>query len=537
MSDLLTHRADRLAAAAVGPIDVLVVGGGINGVGAALDAASRGLRTVLVERDDLGVGTSSRSSKLIHGGLRYLQQLRFRLVREALAERQLLTSLAPHLVRLERFVLPMLGSTWEVPYVAAGLTLYDGLGGRRGGRFRLLSSAAVRQQTPALVATDLRAGFEYSDAVFDDARYLVAVAQTAERLGATILTRVEVSGWMRSGERVVGVEVRDRVGGASHELRATAVIDATGAFDADCEGANVLPSRGAHLVIPRHRIKSDRGLTIRVPGTVVFLVPWFRHWLVGTTDVPHNGTIDRPAATSKEIDYLLDVANRTLDVGLTRGDVVATFAGIRPLITQPTADTSSASREERIDEPEEGLFRVRGGKYTTYRRIAARLVDRTCSRLGPIPHSATGHIPLAGAAPPRALRAVAEGLVDRGFEPEVARHLTSRYGWEATKLAKRARIEGLDAPLLPGTPYLAVEAWWGVHREHAFSFDDVLARRTRLALEDPAHGEAARAVVGDILASAFSWDATRIAAEREQFSAQAAVEYGVAANPTVGAPR
>jgi len=539
MSDLLTRRAGRLAGAAVRPLDVLVVGGGINGVGAALDAASRGLRTVVVEQDDLGVGTSSRSSKLIHGGLRYLEQLRLGLVREALAERRLLISLAPHLVRLERFVVPILGSAWEVPYVGAGLALYDGLGGRRGGRFRYLSAAAARHEVPALGAAGLRAGFEYSDGVFDDARYLVAVAKTAERMGATILTRVEVTGWMRSGKRVVGAEVRDRVDGEGHALRAAAVIDTTGAFKVDREPGSILPSRGAHLVIPRHRIDADLGLTIRVPGRVVFLIPWFRHWLLGTTDVPHTGTVDRPVATPEEIDYLLDAANGVLDVGLSRRDVVATFAGIRPLIAQQAANTASASREERIDEPEEGLVRVRGGKYTTYRRVAARLVDRAGSHLGSVPASATGRIPLAGAVPFPALQSIASGLVDQRFEPEVAHHLVSRYGGEARRLAELARVEGLDTPLVAGTPYLAAEAWWAVHREYALSFDDVLARRTRLVLEDPTHGEPATAVVGEVLADALGWEPARIAQEAEQFSTQSATEYGVAlaSSPTVGAQR
>lgn len=527
----LDERATGLDSAVSASADVVVVGGGINGVGIALDASARGLSTVLLERDDLGVGTSSRSSKLIHGGLRYLEHFQFRLVHEALAERHLLaTKIAPHLVRLERFLVPVKNGGWEIPYFAAGLILYDALGGRRGGRTRLVSAKRVRQRVPNLPRKRFRPAFEYTDGVMDDARYVVAVARTASRHGATVVTRCEVTSWVRSAGRVTGVRVTDRINGAEHTLKAKVVIDATGAYEADdrSPGSHALrPSRGVHLVVPRSRIASDSGLTLRVPGRVVFVVPWGTHWLIGTTDVPHEGPVDRPTATGEEVTYLTDTLRRGLGVELTTDDIISTYAGIRPLVGSGS-DTAAISREALIDEPEPGRVTVRGGKYTTYRKIAERAVDLATQGASGVQPSPTAHLPLAGAVPPSALGGLAAHVSRRsGIDGESARHLVSRYGSESLDLIQVGLQNGSLGPLVPGLPYLQVEAWWAVHKEHALGLDDVLSRRTRIAIEDPDHGLAATEEVARLLGDVLGWDPTTRQAAIDEYLSAVRAEYGV----------
>lgn len=530
MIDPLDLRAERLAQAAGSTSDVLVVGGGINGVGIALDAASRGLRTVLVESDDIAVGTSSRSSKLIHGGLRYLEHYQFGLVREALAERDLLaTRLAPHLVAIERFVIPVIDRRWEVPYIAAGLTLYDLLGGSRAGRFRKLSTGEAAAAVPSLRTDRVRAAFEYSDGVFDDARFAVTVARTAALLGATVLTRCEVVGWHRSGHGVAGAVVRDGVTGSELTLPARVVVDARGVFArVPASGDRSLqPSRGAHLVVRRDAIPSSRGLTIRVPGRVVFVIPWGSHWLVGTTDVPHPGPVTRPSATADEVEYLIKTLGQALEVDLTPGAIVATYAGVRPLVGEGD-DTASISRRESIEPREPGLIAVRGGKYTTYRRIAARTIDATAAALGPLPGSPTHRFPLAGAVPSASLPGlVSEVARVARVDQAAARHLVSRHGSGALEIAMLAKAEGLDSRLVEGSSYLEAEVVWSVRREEALSLDDVLARRTRLAIETPDHALSAAPRVADLMGAELGWDLEARQRAVEEYARTAAAEYAV----------
>jgi glycerol-3-phosphate dehydrogenase len=504
-----------------------VVGGGINGVGIALDAASRGLSTILVERDDLAVGTSSRSSKLIHGGLRYLEQYRFGLVREALAERTLIGRLAPHIVEMERFVFPVTGARWKIPYMAAGLTLYDLLGGRHGGRFHHLDRDEAMGRVPSLRAERLTAAFEYSDGVFDDARLVIALARAARSLGAGVITRVEMAGVDDGAAGMSNVTVSDRLTGETGQVQARAVVDATGAFSADDE-PGVAPSRGVHIVVARDKVDASVGMTIRVPGRVVFLIPWLDRWLIGTTDVPHIGPVDRPRASFDELEYLFHSVRRVLDVELGPDDIVSTFAGIRPLADDGESDdTAELSREERITEVRPGLFQVRGGKYTTYRRVAQRVVDKVAARLGKGGPSMTATILVPGAAPAAALAATATKLVATGMEPDIARRLVRRHGSEAPGVAGTGRSLGLDDRLVPELPYLAVEAWWAVHEEQALSIDDVLSRRTRIALEVSDHGEAALDIVAGVLADALGWGPGERERAIREFRESAAREYGV----------
>ena len=411
------RRRSDLSTLAGETFDVLVVGGGIVGCGALLDATSRGLRAALVEREDIAVGTSSRSSRLIHGGLRYLQQFRISLVREALAERARMLRLAPHLVRLEPLLFPLYGRRVVTRgFYEAGLTLYDFLGARRdGGWHRHLSVDETLERSPALRPARLQGSLVYHDGVEDDARYTLAVARTAQRDGATVVTRATVEGLVEDGGRVVGARVRDGVGGDVIEVRARVVVDATGVWAADPSAplsggsTRILPSRGAHLVVRRDRIPGSIGLTVKVPGKIVFLVPWPGHWLIGTTDAPYDGPIDRPTAGADEVDELLGAANRALDVDLGREDVVGTYAGLRPLIAPSTGSTVTASREHRVVVEANRLVRVSGGKYTTYRIMAGDAIDAAVRELGLEPKdrpSRTAGLALVGATDRGALAAL-----------------------------------------------------------------------------------------------------------------------------------
>ena len=391
--------------------DVVIVGGGIVGAGALLDAATRGLHAALVEQDDIASGTSSRSSRLIHGGLRYLEQFQIGLVREGLAERGRLLRNAPHLVTLEPQLFPIRGIPFlSKAYYDTGLTIYDVLGARHdGGWHRRLNVDETIAIAPSLRRKGLRGGLLYHDGMEDDARLALAVVRTAlaEDAESLAVTRVQARGLRSSSEsgphRVL--RARDVASGAELDIRTRAVVDATGVWAADPEhpfssrSTRILPSRGAHLVVPRERIPMSAGLTIRVPGKVVFLIPWPDHWLIGTTDAPYDGRSARPAADGWEIDELLRTVNDTLDVDLRRSDVVGTYAGLRPLIAPSRGSTVKASREHRVTIEQNGIVRIGGGKYTTYRVMARDVIDAVLGREGAerLP-SATAERRLVGAA-------------------------------------------------------------------------------------------------------------------------------------------
>lgn len=528
---------DRLAH---GTFDLLVVGGGITGTGVALEAASRGLRVALVERDDLAVGTSSRSSKLIHGGLRYLEQYRFGLVREALAERAILRRIAPHLVRLEPFLIPVYGVPLKVPYYGVGLALYGLLGAARGVGFpRFLSPSAARLQHPSLRARGFRGAWVYHDGIEDDARFVVAVARTAIAAGATLVTRMRATELCRSSAGIDGAILEDTQTGNLLRVRAAAVLDATGITGGDggpfgiSGHGSTMPSRGIHLVVRRARIPGTGGLTIRVPGRVVFLIPWNSRWIIGTTDHAHEGPTDRPAATCQEMEELLAAVNGVLDVGLSRADVVATFAGIRPLVGGGRS-TVTASREHEIREPTPRLFMVRGGKYTTYRLMAEQIVDRIVDRdRASVHRSVTATRPLVGAPAATfggpAVASQETGKLARtfGLDPRVVEHLIGRHGLEVAAVLTLGRERNLLRLLHPELPYLEAEVAWAVEQELALSLDDILARRMRLAFEVPDHGASVAARTAEIAGPLLGWTEAEVVTQVASYAETSAREYGI----------
>jgi len=520
--------------------DLLIVGGGIVGAGALLDAASRGLKVALVEQGDIAVGTSSRSSRLIHGGLRYLQQLEINLVREALAERARLIRLAPHLVRLEQFLFPLYGPPAITrAFYTAGVTLYDVLGSRKsGGWHRQLSKAETLEYAPHLVQRNLRGALLYHDGMEDDARYTLAVVRTAQARwpgSVAAVTRVRATAPLRDGDRIAGARVEDKLAGTGFDVRAAAVLDATGVWGAMPDrpfGAGsftVMPARGAHLVIPRERIPARGGMTLRIPGRVAFLVPWPRHWVVGTTDTPHQGPVDRIAATSEDVDEILGTLNGALDLSITRDDLVGTYAGLRPLVAPSDAtSTVKISREHKVSEEAPGLVRVSGGKYTTYRVMARDAVDAILGDTARSRPSQTRHLPIHGAAARSDLDRLAARLsTTEGLTPEEATSLVDRYGTEAEDLLALGREHDLVRPLVPGQPYLEAEVAFAADREMALSLDDLLARRMRLVHTLPDRGQAIAPRVAAIAGHVLGWDETRRVTEVEVFLAGARREFGI----------
>ena len=544
-------RRDALEALANEQFDVLIVGGGIVGAGALLDATSRGLRAALVEQRDIASGTSGRSSRLIHGGLRYLEQLHFGLVHEALEERARLLRLAPHLVRIEPFLFPIYGIPLvHQAFYGSGIFLYDLLGARRDGGFaRHLRPSSAIEYAPDLRRKGLSGGIIYHDGVEDDARLALAVLRTALRGGAVAATRVLAEQPNLDGERLIGARVRDLVTGNAFDIRAERVIDATGVWAATpdtrfttLEGGDVfVPSRGSHIVIRRDRLPAQGGLTLRIPGRVVFIIPWPGHWIIGTTDHSDSRSPEWISAPEADVDELLETVNRQIEIDLTKGDIVGTYAGMRPLVGDPGGSTVKASREHRVAADASGLVRISGGKYTTYRVMARDVVDASLGKRDARRRkSMTAELPLVGAAPRDELDAVAASLerplrdaaASRGdanatWPGRVARRLADRYGREAADVMALASELDLASPLGDGVDHLGAEVAWAARHELALTIDDVLARRMRLAQELPDRGASIAPRVAVILGDELGWDAARQSAEVDAFLQSARREYGL----------
>lgn len=506
--------------------DVLVVGGGITGVGVALDAATRGLRTALVERDDFASGTSSKSSKLVHGGLRYLQQGEYRLVYEALAERQTLLGNAPHLVRVLPFLIPILQKDGLLNKKLAralgvAMWMYDLTGGLRvGKRHERVSRDEALAHMPTLPADRLHSGYLYYDARTDDARLTLAIARTAAvDFGATVANRCAVERILHTEGRVSGVRVRadDR----SFDIRARVVVNATGvwadevrALDEGTHPQSIRPARGIHITIPWELVRND--IAVIVPTRdkrSIFVIPWGDLTYVGTTDTDDDSPLDDPQCTPEDVEYLLGALNDLRDrdeARITTSDIVGSWAGLRPLLRSASSGkTADLSRRHAVRVSDHGLITITGGKLTTYRRMAADTVDAAVQRLGRGGKCATKRTRLRGAAS-------AEELARRGI-PD---HLARRYGTEAAEIIAMVDADPtLGTPLVPGLPYLRAEAVFAARNEMALTLDDVLSRRTRARLLARSATRAAAPEVAALLAPELGWDEARRAQEIAAFTA------------------
>ena len=523
-------RADAIDAMADGrELDVLVIGGGVVGSGSALDAATRGLTTGLLEARDFASGTSSRSSKLMHGGLRYLEMLDFRLVHEALQERGLLLQrLAPHLVKPVPFLYPLQHRWWERLYAGAGVALYDGMAvssGHGAGLpiHRHLTRRGAMRLVPSLKKSALVGALQYYDAQVDDARHTMELARTAASYGAHVANRVKVTGFLRQGERVTGVQAKDLESGREFEVRAKQVVNATGVWTDDTQAMvgergqyHVRASKGIHLVVPKDRIQSSTGMILRTEKSVLFIIPWGRHWLIGTTDTDWNLDKAHPAATSKDIEYLLDHVNAVLTTPLTREDVEGVYAGLRPLLAGESESTSKLSREHVVAHAAPGLVVVAGGKYTTYRVMAKDAIDAAAAALdGRVPKSVTKTTPLIGADGYYALWNQRHLIAQRsGLHVARIEHLLNRYGALVDEVLQLVAEDPSLGEQLPGTQdYLKAEIVYGAKAEGARHLDDILARRTRISIEAWDRGIGAADAAARLVAPILGWDEATI--ERE----------------------
>lgn len=521
-------------------LDILVVGGGVVGAGAALDAATRGLKVGLIEARDWASGTSSRSSKLMHGGLRYLEMLDFALVREALKERGLsLGTLAPYLVQPVRFLYPLKHRVWERPYVGAGIALYDAMAATSGYRNGLqlhkhLSKKKALRVAPALKADSLVGAIQYSDAQVDDARHTMTIVRTAATYGAHVANRTRVVRFERAGEHVVGAQVVDLETGEEFLVRAKQVINATGVWTDDTQAMadtrgqfHVRASKGIHLVVPRDRLQLDTGLILRTEKSVLFVIPWGRHWIVGTTDTDWDLDKAHPAASSSDIDYVLKHVNSVLRSPLTAADVEGVYAGLRPLLSGESDSTSKLSREHVVGHPAPGLVVVAGGKYTTYRVMAKDAVDEAVRSLDAlVPESCTEKVPLVGSDGWPAMWNARHELAEAsGLNVVRIEHLLHRYGSMIDEVLRYVIDDPSLAEALPGADdYLRAEVPYAVSHEGARHLDDVLARRTRASIETWDRGTAGAQVVADLMAPLLGWSSEQIEREVSHYVARVDAE-------------
>ena len=520
-------RADALRRLADETFDVVVVGGGITGAGCALDAASRGLRTALVERDDFASGTSSKSSKLVHGGLRYLQQHDVALVYEGLAERQRALRNAPHLVRVLPFLIPILSRDGLVDRrvaraLGAALWMYDLTGGLRIHKaHRRVDKDRALALMPTLRPDTLASAYLYFDAHADDARLTLCLARTAAAHGAVVANRVQVTGLEKGPDDQVRA-VTARAGGDEFAVRTRVVVNATGvwadalrAVDEGSHPESIRPAKGVHVTVPWAKVRNQIAAIVPVPKDrrSVFVVPWGDFTYVGTTDTDYDGPLDDPQCTPDDIEYLLRALNRAIVTPVGVEDICGTWAGLRPLLRTASNDrTADLSRRHGVRVSTSNMITVTGGKLTTYRRMAADTVDQAARLLRTRAKCRTQRLRLLGA----------EGfdVPDPSREPSVHEHLGGRYGTEAEAVLALLREDPRRRePLVPGLPYLGAEAIYAVRHEMATTLDDVLARRTRARL---LARDASRAAAGDVarlVAPELGWDDARVAREVDEYRA------------------
>jgi glycerol-3-phosphate dehydrogenase len=516
------------------PVDLLVLGGGITGAGIARDAAMRGLRTALVDKGDFGSGTSGRSSRLVHGGLRYLEQGGWRLVLEASRERRTLLSIAPHLVWPRSFLFPIhAGGRLPLWKLAAGLWVYDLLALFRNVRWhRVLSKRAMRRAEPLLRSHDLKGGARYHDAQCDDARLTLANVRSAHEHGALVANYAAAERLAVADGTVRGAHVLDRLARRQLTVRALVVVNATGPWSDDVRGADgVAPllrrTKGTHVAVPRGRLGNREAIALTSPidGRVMFILPWGDLSYIGTTDTDTPEGPDSVQASADDVIYLLRSANAYFpDARLQPSDVVSTWAGLRPLLrTDAAASPSAVSREHRIVDSPSGLISIVGGKLTTYRVMAAQVVDHVWRRLQsldgrpPSPRARTDKEPLPGGVA-HDLAVLARELEREGFAAEVAQHLVRQYGSEAPAVGRLARSDlELRRPIVPGHPALRAELVHAARREMAVTLSDLLVRRTHVFYETPGHGVAEAPELVELAARELGWDAARKATELAEY--------------------
>ncbi|WP_339107483.1 FAD-dependent oxidoreductase [Thioclava sp. GXIMD4216] len=510
--------------------DLLIIGGGATGCGIAVDAATRGLKVALVERYDFAEGTSSRSTKLVHGGVRYLEAAvkkldrgQYDLVRHALHERGALLRNAPHLSRPLPLITPVY-SWLQVPYLYAGLKLYDILSGKMNiGHSKIISAKKAKARFPMLRSKGLKAVVQYYDGQFVDCRMCVTLAMTAQRAGAVMANHIAVTSLTHEAGKIIGANVEDAMTGAAFAIRAKKVVNATGPF-ADTirrmDHADAKPilkgSSGIHILLDSSFVPPDEGLLIPQTddGRVVFILPWQGQALVGTTDTSCE-VVDHPTVSEEDIAYLLDYVKRYFDINVTRADVKSAWSGIRPLVFNPEAkDTAELARDHVIIEDGSGLITISGGKWTTYRHMAEEAVDKVVSggAFAGLKPCLTHDMKLLGAENyvPEGAQALAREF---GLPPDVARHLHHSYGDRAPVVAGIARDEGCATRLAEAHPYIEAEVLYAMRHEAALRVADVLCRRMTLTHVDSRAADAAIARVADLMAREAGWDAPRLAAE------------------------
>ena len=539
MTSVAFDRASALRRLAEERFDVLVVGGGITGAGVALDAATRGFRTALVERHDFASGTSSKSSKLVHGGLRYLQQREVRLVYENLAERRIALRNAPHLVRVLPFLIPLLTrdglfNRKLARAFGSALWMYDLTGGLRIGKMhRRVSKEAARAHMPTLPADRLSGAYIYYDARTDDARLTLALCRTAAAHGATVANYAGVTGLLKDQHgKVRGARIE--ADGAEMEIQAAAVVNATGVWadevrslDEGADPHSMRPAKGIHIAVPWSKVRNDIAAIVPVPKDrrSVFVVPWGDLTYVGTTDTDYDGPIDDPQCTPEDVAYLLRAINAAVSEPLTESDVVGTWAGLRPLSRSASNErTADLSRRHAVRRSESGVVTVTGGKLTTYRRMAADAVDVVGSFLGKRKRCRTKRLTIVGG---EGFTAPAEAL-----EPSTHEHLAGRFGTEADAVQELIDTDpDLGASLVPGLPYLRAEAVFAARHEMATMLDDVLSRRTRARLL--ARDASARAAddVARLLGEELGWSDVERIRQVEEYRAAVKAERAAADLP------
>ena len=534
------YRVEAVGRLADEQFDILVIGAGVVGAGAALDAASRGLKVALVEARDFASGTSSRSSKLVHGGLRYLKQLNFALVFEALRERKLiLERLCPHLARPVAFIYPLEKPVWDRAYVGAGVGVYDVLGAGRGvpSHLKHLSKRETLRSFRSGKPGGIKGGIKFYEGQLDDARHTMMIARTAADYGAVVASSVRVTSFLRDGETVVGAVVRDLESGQEIRIRAKATINAAGVWTDEIQDMiggkgqfRVRASKGVHVLVPRDRIDSDTGLITETPTSLLFIIPcpWSDDfWILGTTDTKWDLDLAHPAASRADIDYILEQANKLLAKPLTRDDVVGVYAGLRPLLAGESDQTSKLSREHACVSPVAGLVIVAGGKYTTYRVMAEDGVDLAVKVLDrPVSPSITDRVPLVGAAGYEALVNTADVLAAQsGLPVDRIQHLLGRYGSAIREVLDLVADDpALGRPLSHAPRYLRVEAHYAASHEGALHLDDILARRLRVSIDTWDRGVDVANEVAEIVAPVLGWDEAAISREVEHYRKRVAAE-------------